>query len=167
MRSKTTGIFFVSLSLFAAFAGGCATANYTNTKGSDTQLIEPQNIFKFSDVPIPAGFKPMAKDSYSFESSGVRVAVLKYRGKGNRDLINGFFKEQMAIYKWNLLNMVEYGDTIMNFEKENETCIITLAPRRGTIIASISLGPKSPKAAAKKTIADTYKRSESDNELLK
>ncbi len=167
MRKKTTGVLVAGISLCAILAAGCATSNYGSTKGSDTQMVEPQNIFKFNDVPVPAGFKPMPKDSYSFESSGVRVAVLKYRGKGNRDLINSFFKEQMAIYKWNLLNMVEYGDTIMNFEKENETCIITLSPRGGTVIASISLGPKSTKNASKKGASDIYKRTESDNELLK
>lgn len=167
MRNKTTGVLIAGLSLCAVLAAGCATDNYGSTRGSDTQLVEPQNIFKFNDVPVPAGFKLIPKDSYSFESSGVRVAVLRYRGKGDRELINSFFKEQMAIYKWNLLNMVEYGDTIMNFDKENETCIITLSPKGGTIFASISLGPKSPKSAPKKSAASVYKRTESDNELLK
>jgi len=167
MRNKTTGILVAGISLCAALAAGCATDNYGSTKDSDTQMVEPQNIFKFNDVPVPAGFKLMPKDSYFFESANVRVAVLKYRGKGNRDLINSFFKEQMAIYKWILLNMVEYGDTIMNFEKENETCIITLSPKGSTVIASISLGPKSPKNASKKGASDIYKRTESNNELLK
>jgi len=91
-------------------------------------MLEPQSILKFSDVPVPVGLKSLPQQSYSFESSGVRVGVLKYRGKNNPDQIVNFYKEQMPMYNWNLVNIVEYGQRMLNFERENETCIITLQP---------------------------------------
>jgi len=112
-------------------------------------MLEPQAILKFSDVPVPTGLKPISQASYSFESSGVRVGVLKYQGKGNADQITNFYKEQMAMYNWNLINIVEYGQRLLNFDRENETCIISLEPKGSNIILTISLGPKSQNTARK------------------
>ncbi|MHB8155749.1 MAG: hypothetical protein ACYDFR_06900, partial [Candidatus Omnitrophota bacterium] len=108
--------------------------------------IEPQAIIKFTDVPIPTGLKPLPQASYSFESSGVRVGVLKYRGKANIDQVINFYKEQMPMYNWNLVNIIEYNQRLMNFERENETCIITIQPAgfwNEDALVTISLGPKS------------------------
>ena len=90
------------------------------------------------------GLKSLPEQSYSFESSGVRVGVLKYQGKNNPDQIVNFYKEQMAMYNWNLINIVEYGQRLLNFDRENETCIITLQSIGwGYTMLTISLGPKS------------------------
>ena len=92
---------------------------------------------------MPAGFKLLPQESYSFENSGMRVALLKYQGKASIDQVVNFYKEQMAMYNWNLLNIIEYGERLLNFERENESCIINLSPRGSSIVMSISLGPKS------------------------
>ncbi|MDP2831025.1 MAG: hypothetical protein Q8O02_02095, partial [Candidatus Omnitrophota bacterium] len=123
---------------------GCSTLS-DNPKSVNTggRMLEPQSVLKFSDVPVPVGLKSLPQESYSFESSGVRVGVLKYRGKANADQVITFYKEQMPLYNWNLVNIVEYGQRLINFERENETCIITLEPKGNNIALIISLGPKS------------------------
>jgi len=121
---------------------GCSTLS-DNKGAANPSLLEPQAILKFSDIPIPAGLKSLPDQSYSFESSGVRVGVLKYRGKNNPDQIVNFYKEQMPMYNWNLVNIVEYGQRLLNFERDNETCIITMEPKWNSIILTVSLGPKS------------------------
>jgi hypothetical protein len=123
---------------------GCTTI-------SNTQL-ESQKILKFSDLPIPVGLKPLPQISYSFENAGVRVAVLKYQGKANVDQVINFFKEQMPMYNWNLINIIEYGQRLLNFERENETCIITVQVAgfwNEDALVTISLGPKSQNLARK------------------
>jgi hypothetical protein len=129
-------ILFVSL--FAAVILGCSTASNSR--------LEPQSILKFSDVPIPNGLKPLPQTSYSFENAGVRVAVLKYQGRANIDQLINFYKEQMPMYNWNLINIIEYGQRLLNFERENETCIITLQVAgfwNEDALVTVSLGPKS------------------------
>jgi len=128
--------------LFIVFLIGCSTFS-DNPKSADSGALEPQAIPKFSDVPVPAGLKPLPQASYSFESSGVRVGVLKYQGKANAEQIINFYKEQMTRYNWNLVNIVEYGQRLINFERDNETCIITLEPKGNNLTLIISLGPKS------------------------
>lgn len=117
---------------------GCST-----TSGS---RMEPQAILKFADLPIPTGLKSLPQVSYSFQNAGVRVAVLKYQGKANIDQVINFYKEQMPMYNWNLINIIEYGQRLLNFERENETCIITIQAAgfwNEDALVTISLGPKS------------------------
>jgi hypothetical protein len=117
---------------------GCSTA--------PASRLESQAILKLSDVPIPAGLKALPKQSYSFDNGGMRVAVLKYQGKANIDQVINFYKEQMPSYNWNLINIVEYGQRLLNFERENESCIITIQVAgfwNEDALVTISLGPKS------------------------
>jgi hypothetical protein len=134
---------FITCYLLTTALLGCSTLS--GNKGSTNPgALEPQAILKFTDVPVPVGLKSLPQQSYSFESSGVRVGVLKYQGKNNPDQIVNFYKEQMAMYNWNLVKIVEYGQRLMNFERENETCIITMQPIDwGYTLLTISLGPKS------------------------
>ena len=133
-------LFFLSIICFLLTTAltGCSTTS--------NNRIEPQAILKFSDLPIPAGLKSLPQVSYSFENAGVRVAVLKYQGKANIDQVINFYKEQMPMYNWNLINIIEYGQRLLNFERENETCIITIQQAgfwNEDVLVTISLGPKS------------------------
>ena len=144
----------VALCTFGFILSGCATISNMFSKDrqmGSSALLEPQAMLKFSDVPIPVGFKALPKDSYAFESQGVRVGVLRYRGKANVDRVVNFYKEQMPMYNWNLLNSIEYGECLLNFDRDNETCIVSLLPKGSSITLTISLGPKSqmPKKAEK------------------
>jgi len=133
----------VLLVLSALILSGCALMDKKELS-TTSGLLEPQAVAKFSDLPVPMGFKLLATNSYSFESGGVRVAVLKYRGKATPEQVIGFYKEQMPIYSWNLLNIVEYGERMLNFDTDRETCVIRLDPSSlGSITITISLGPKS------------------------
>lgn len=127
--------------VIANLAGCASTANDKDISGP--ALLEPQAILKFSDIPVPVGMKLIPQDSYSFETTGVRVALLKYQGKAPADLLVNFYKEQMPMFNWNLLNSIEYGQRLLNFEREQETCIVNLSPKGSATIVTISLGPKS------------------------
>jgi len=137
---KQAVIVLLSCSLISFF--GCASAEKAEIGSGSASVLEPATILKFSDVPVPIGFKLLPQSSYSFESAGVRVGVLKYQGKANADLVESFYKEQMPIYGWNLLNAIEYGDRLLNFERESETCIVTLSPKGNKVMITASLGPK-------------------------
>jgi hypothetical protein len=146
---KAAAIIALFLSFSVVTFLGCAGISKDPSIGAG--LLEPSSIQKFTDVPVPMGFKLLPTNSYSFESAGVRVGVLKYRGKASPDQIVNFYKEQMPMYNWNLLNVVEYGDRQMNFDRENETCVINIIPKGSSATIVASVGPKSqtPKKPAK------------------
>jgi len=128
---------------------GCTIYSRDPGISNNPSLLEPQTMLKFSDVPAPAGFKLLTQESYSFESGGVRVGLLKYRGKAEVDQVVNFYKEQMAMYNWELLNVVEFGQRLLNFNRESESCIITLLPKGQSITITISVGPKTQRAPEK------------------
>ena len=132
------------------FLVGCA---YTSQKDSSTagpKPLEPRVSLQFSDIPLPSGFKFLGKDSYSFQSGDVRVAVLKYTGRHNAGRVYNFFIEQMPMYNWNFINAVEYGRRLLNFDRENETCIITIEPKKLSTEITITIGPKQPGSKGKR-----------------
>lgn len=142
-------LFTITLLCFGAIIlTGCTTMMTANQKSpqQNPALLEPQAIARFNDIPVPVGFKLIPLESYSFETQGVRVGMLRYQGKANADAVANFYKEQMQIYNWNLLNVIEYGQSILNFDRGNETCIIALLAKGGKVIVNISLGPKSQMA---------------------
>ncbi|MCK9604647.1 MAG: hypothetical protein M0R66_09850 [Candidatus Omnitrophica bacterium] len=149
MKIKNFTFLFLSFSVFI-FLGCASTAK--NNQQTSPAMLEPQALARFQDIPVPVGFKSLPESSYSFESSGIRVGVLQYQGKADPEAVVNFYKEQMPMYNWFLLNAMEYGDRILNFDRENETCIIRLLPKGPKVVITISLGPKSqvlPKKAKK------------------
>lgn len=140
MKKPILGLVFLILSVFSL--SGCAGLKRDRQQAAPV-LLEPQALVKFADIPVPVGFKDVPQDSYSFENSGVRVAVLRYQGKRGVDQVLNFYKEQMLMYNWNLLNVIEYGDSVMNFDRDTESCIVTISPKGNSTLITISLGPKS------------------------
>jgi hypothetical protein len=118
---------------------GCASMPASNPD----RILEPSAMLRFSDIPIPAGFNLIAQQSFSFENDGMRVALLKYKGRGTPDQVMSFYKQQMALSRWNLLNVSEFGQRMLNFEREGETCIITVQSQFSGTLITLSLGPKS------------------------
>ena len=139
---------FVLISIIFLLAG-CTIYSRDPGISNNPNLLEPQTNIKFSDVPVPGGFKLLTQESYSFEAGGVRVGLLKYHGKADVDQVINFYKEQMAMYNWELLNVVEFGQRLMNFDRESESCIISLSPKGKNITITISVGPKTQRAAQK------------------
>jgi len=140
--SKAKINFIICGFAFVILISGCATLFKKDAQTGIPALLEPSMMLKFADLPYPTGFKLLSKDSYTFESQGVRVAVLRYRGKANADQLVNFYKEQMPMYNWALLNTVEYGERLLNFDRANETCIVSLLPKGSSVTITISVGPK-------------------------
>lgn len=140
--------FVASGMLLTASLTGCAGVN-RDAKSNSVNILEPQANFKFSDIPVPAGFSLLPLESYSFQSAGIRVGLLKYQGKAEADRVVNFYKEQMAMYNWSLINVIEYGQRLMNFEREGELCNISLLPKGSATQITIALGPKSTSPAKK------------------
>ncbi|MDD4939734.1 MAG: hypothetical protein PHE18_08285 [Candidatus Omnitrophica bacterium] len=142
---KTILVIFAAgtLGLLVAGFAGCASAANKSSLPKEETFLEPQAASKFSDIPVPSNFKFLSQESYSFESGGVRVAVLKYQGKADVDQVVNFYKDQMPLFNWNLLNAVEYGQRLLNFDREQQSCIVNLTNKGKSVSLVISVGPKS------------------------
>jgi len=141
---------FVMSTVCLMLLSACAS---TPSRGSDpTQVpsLEPAAMLKMQDVPVPAGFVFVPEESYAFQSTNFRAGLLRYKGKGGGDQVIVFFKEQMPMYGWNLVNIVEYERRLLSFEKDQETCIIIVEGKDNRSVITVSIAPKS-QASPRKT----------------
>ena len=130
---------------------GCATTAAKSSDPTQVPALEPAALLKFSDLPVPAVFKFVPEESYAFQTAGFRAGLLKYNGKATGEQTVVFFKEQMPLYNWQLLNIVEHGRRMISFEKENETCIITIDEKANKAGITVSVAPKSQFSPRKPT----------------
>ncbi|MCK9594647.1 MAG: hypothetical protein PHH68_01605 [Candidatus Omnitrophica bacterium] len=135
--------------ILAGVLSGCQT--FSSGNSANESFIEPAARFKFSDIPVPSGFKSLPQESYSFDNGGVRVAVLKYQGKADPDQMVAFYKEQMKMNQWEMINVTEFGQRMLNFNNESEACIISLLPKGRLITLVISVGPRAERPGVKKS----------------
>ncbi|MCM8778825.1 MAG: hypothetical protein NC898_01960 [Candidatus Omnitrophica bacterium] len=138
------------LSVLLILLMGCAS--FPIQKTAADKPLESAPLLKFSDVPVPQGFKLMANESFIFQNENGRVGLLRYTGSPTADQAVNFYREQMPQYGWFLLNIIEYGRRVLNFEKGEESCIITIEPATTRTLISISLGPKSKSPSSLKKI---------------
>lgn len=131
----------LSILLITLIFSGCVTVQKETFQ---TQDLEPSTMLRFSDIPYPSGFKILPEKSFILESGRVRAGILRYTGRANIEDVFVFYKAQMSIYNWALLNVLEYGDRMLNFERENESCVVTIKPKGDRVEISVSLAPKSP-----------------------
>jgi hypothetical protein len=127
--------------LFAVMSG-CASFPVQKSARPQASLGSAGTL-KFEDVPVPQGFSLLANESFIFQTDTMRVGLLKYSGRPAADQVVSFYKEQMAQFGWSMINVVEYGRRILNFDSEDQSCVITVEPATTKTIVIISVAPKS------------------------
>lgn len=154
MQKKSRRKFLVLLSaMLAVSLCGCASAPMTNSAQGKRLYMAKDS--RFDDVPYPAGFKLLGKDTFIFQNDNTRIGSIRYEGRAKVSDIINFYKDGMPLYNWNLLNVVEHGMRFLNFDKAAESCIISVEERPfGKAIITASLTPKSSSPLNKKVEAE-------------
>lgn len=150
MLNRLSSIFCFFICILVLSLSGCVSAPRRGSDPTQVPSLEPAAMLKMQDVPVPAGFVFAPEESYAFQSTNFRAGLLRYKGKGVGDQVIVFFKEQMPMYGWNLVNIVEYERRLLSFEKDQETCIITVEGKDSRSIITVSIAPKS-QASPRKT----------------
>jgi len=72
------------------------------------------------------------------------VALLKYIGPKSADSVVAFYKDNMPLYDWNPINVIEYDRRVLTYENKYENCTVSVEPRgKNKSIVTISISPKS------------------------
>jgi len=146
--------------LFLFLIAGCVTLPKSESTGSAEQnkvSLSVAPILKFDDIPVPVGFRILDKESFAFQNDKSRVALLKYYGGQNAEQVLAFYKEQMAMSNWDIVNIIEYDRKVLNYENSDESCIITIQPEGGKSRVTIALSPKSRPIKLEKLSSKEYK----------
>ncbi len=127
---------------------GCATASSTSKSGGEGESASSPKelgvaaVLKFDDVPIPSGFRMLPDQSFSFQNDVTRVGILKYAGRANAQRVIHFYQEQMPIYQWQFINLIEYDKSLLNFEKMDQVCTVTVEGGITKTNLVIAIAPK-------------------------
>lgn len=150
---------YTTVMLIAMAMAGCAT---TRERGGDLgetpKALDVAMALKFEDVPVPAGFRAVTNESFTFQNDILRVGILKYYGRANPEQIVNFYKDQMPLYNWRFLNILEYGRRIMNFDREDQTCIVVVEGSRFNTYITITVGPKTSRGSTYKAVKEKEDR---------
>ncbi len=145
MRKDKQFLVGVVVGIIAISLIGCATVPRTEgeraAEAEKPALSVAPNL-RFDDVPIPSGFRLLQEESFTFQNDYLRVGLLKYTGKAKGEQIVVFYREQMPLYNWSLINLVEYGRRVLNFKKDNQICVITIESTMTKTNLTISIAPK-------------------------
>ena len=89
--------------------------------------ISPRDTPYLEGVAVPANFKLIDRNTEDYESGGRRWARHEYVGSADKEMLRGFYKEQMPLLGWNRVTDHNVQGTItMRFEKPNEVCDIVI-----------------------------------------
>jgi len=139
--SRTSSLIVCCLALI--LLSGCTALTGSGSYNGEYVSLDVATLLRFNDVPTPAGFKIIDKESFAFQNDTTRVALLKYIGSKHPDVVVAFYKEQMHMYNWSAINIIEYERRMMNYEKEGESCIITIEAKGSKSMVTIAISPKS------------------------
>ena len=121
---------------------------YSSGTAKDAASLEVANLLRFEDIPVPYVFKIHPEESFAFQNDFSRVGLLRYTGKHSPDELVKFFKEQMPLYRWEMVNIIEFGRRVLNFEKNGQNCIVMVERASSKTSLIIAVAPKSSSKGA-------------------
>lgn len=98
--------------------------------------------YRFKDVPAPDNFKLDEAKSFVYETPSLKAGILLYTGTGKRADVVNFYKDEMPLYGWKLVNIFEHQGVDMIFDKEGWNCRINISKSFRTNTIEIKIGPK-------------------------
>ncbi|MCX6355609.1 MAG: hypothetical protein NTZ78_12035 [Candidatus Aureabacteria bacterium] len=124
-------------------------AGMTGCKKGDQPAGSPQVAFSsdvsFEDIPVPAAFVLKRSNSYSFQNDVTRVGRLIYEGRSSLNDVLAFYQQQMPLHGWQEMSYIDYYSSTRYYEKEGQSCILTVEPKIGwkNVRIILSTQPKS------------------------
>lgn len=144
-------VFIVIICILAL--SGCATggSRYSSDRAETQKTLEVATHLKFEDVPAPNGFKIVPNDSFIFDNDTTRLGIIKYAGSADASTVVKFYREQMPLYGWKFVNLIEFNMRIMNFDREDQTCVLIVEPHSLNTTITISVAPKAGRSSTRKS----------------
>lgn len=136
-------IMIISLTLLP----GCGTILKdvsSKEEATDVKLLKPQSLpvyYDFEDISIPPELTLDKERSFIYETSTLKTGILVFKGRIDVSSLVAFFQENMKKNNWVFINSFKYKGYILNFQKEDKSCLITLYDKLFNTIVEVRVGP--------------------------
>ena len=131
--ARRSRLLVLLLSFLLLVGTGCAamkksqdTPEETDDKKSEVKGPVPI-YYDFVDVLIPAELSLDKKNSFVYSTPSFSAGVLVFEGYVQGDSLVNFFTTNMAKDGWTLKSSFRYRRVILSFEKEERSCLISVA----------------------------------------
>jgi len=121
------------LSIFLLVGAGCAaweksrdTSEETGEKKSEVEAPAPV-YYDFVDILIPAELSLVKKSSFVYSTPSFSAGVLVFEGYVQGESLVNFFTTNMPKDGWTLKSSFRYRRVILSFEKEERSCLVSVA----------------------------------------
>ena len=112
---------------------GCATlqksedtSNEAEVKKSEIKGPAPV-YYDFADILVPAELSLDERNSFVYSTSSFSAGVLVFEGYVQGESLVNFFTTNMPKDGWTLKSSFRYRRVILNFEKDQRSCLISVA----------------------------------------
>ena len=119
--------------IFLLVGAGCATTKKSSSSAEETgekkgAATGPVPVYyDFSDILVPAELSLDRKNSFVYSTPAVTTGVLMFEGYVDGASLVHFFTLNMAKDGWILKSSFRFRRTILNFEKGERNCLISVA----------------------------------------
>jgi hypothetical protein len=131
--ARRSRLLVVLLSILLLVGAGCAgmkksqdTPEETDEKKSEVKGPVPI-YYDFVDVLIPVELSLVKKSSFVYSTPSFSAGVLVFEGYVDGESLVNFFTTNMAKDGWTLKSSFRYRRVILSFEKEERSCLVSVA----------------------------------------
>ncbi len=121
------------LTIFLLVGAGCAawkksqdTSEETGEKKNEVQAPAPV-YYDFVDILIPAELSLVKKSSFVYSTPSFTAGVLVFESYVQGESLVNFFTTNMPKDGWTLKSSFRYRRVILSFEKEERSCLVSVA----------------------------------------
>lgn len=97
--------------------------------------------YDFEDILIPSELTLDKKNSFVYGTSQSKVGILIFEGRVDPSSLAGFFQNNMQKDGWKILSSFKYREYLINFIKEDRSCVITIVEKAFTTTVEVRIGP--------------------------
>ena len=126
-------VLVLMLSVLLLVGAGCAaweksrdTSEETGEKKSEVEAPAPV-YYDFVDILIPAELSLVKKSSFVYSTPSFTAGVLVFEGYVQGESLVNFFTTNMPKDGWTLKSSFRYRRVILSFEKEERSCLVSVA----------------------------------------
>ncbi len=101
----------------------------------------PSLYYDFDDVLIPGELKMDNDSTFIYRTPGYATGIQTFKGRVELNSLIKFFKNNMAKDNWRITSYMKASRAILQFQKENRCCMITIQERDFSTEVEIWVAP--------------------------
>lgn len=109
---------------------GCSTFKQWTGQGETQKPKEEspnQAFYGFPDIPLPKEMNLSRDRTFIYEAPSIKAGVLVATGNVEMPSLENYFRIFMPKNGWRFVNSYKYGDTIMNFVKDDRSANVRIS----------------------------------------